>query len=90
MKNEENSSFEKITATNSQKPITDIYQSIEQLSLPEKAALAQHLINTNELSVVVNGTTTVNAAVQTMDRVQLGNTLESIAEQIRRLHPCPD
>lgn len=65
--------------------ITDIYQSIEQLSVPEKAALAQHLISTNELTVIVSSRATVGNAIQQMDRIELGNALESIAEQVKRL-----
>ncbi len=72
--------------TNGEVFVTDLYPIIEQLSLPEKAALAQHLISTNELKVVVSSRATVGDAIQAMDRIQLGHTLESIAEQVRRLH----
>lgn len=66
--------------------ITDLYQRVEQLSLPAKAALAQHLISTNELTVVVSSRATVGNAIGQMDRTELGNALESIAEQVRRLN----
>ncbi|MEL6937054.1 MAG: hypothetical protein AAFO59_10335 [Cyanobacteria bacterium J06607_17] len=55
------------------------------VSLPVKAALAQNLISTNELTVVVSHQATVSDAIQNMNRLQLSNTLEEIAGQIRRL-----
>ncbi|MFG6100544.1 hypothetical protein SPB21_35225 [Leptothoe sp. ISB3NOV94-8A] len=82
-----NQSIEVVISAHDKSLVTDIYQRIEQLSLPAKAALAQHLISTNELTVVVSSRTTVGNAIGQMDRTELGNTLESIAEQIRRLNP---
>ncbi len=72
MDSSDNGQLKRIIDTNSQTSVADIYQSIEQLSLPEKAVLAQHLPNTNELSVVVNSGAAVDAASKPMDRVQLG------------------
>ncbi|MEM6518920.1 MAG: hypothetical protein AAF722_06250 [Cyanobacteria bacterium P01_C01_bin.70] len=80
-----NQGIEVVIGTNDENLVTDIYQKVEQLSLPAKAALAQHLISTNELTVVISGRTTVGNAIGQMDSTELGNTLESIAEQVRRL-----
>ena len=80
-----NKDFRDLSTGNLDEVTTDIYGSVEQLSLPEKAALAQHLLSTNELKVVVTSRATVNDAIQQMDHTELGNTLESIAEQVLRL-----
>lgn len=74
-----------VIGSNDENLVTDLYQKVEQLSLPAKAALAQHLISTNELTVVVSNRVTVGNAIEQMDRAELGNTLESIAEQVRQL-----
>lgn len=74
-----------VIGTNDENLVAELYQKVEQLSLPAKAALAQHLISTNELTVVVSSRATVGGAIEQMDRIQLGNTLESIAEQVRQL-----
>ncbi|MEM8611180.1 MAG: hypothetical protein AAGF93_04100 [Cyanobacteria bacterium P01_H01_bin.105] len=65
--------------------VTDLYQKVEQLSLQQKAALAQYLLSTNELTVVVSSGATLDSAIQHMTHADLGNMLESIAEQVRRL-----
>ena len=80
------SNFEDVIDSSGQRLIAAIYQIIEQLSPVEKADLAQHLLNTNELTVVVKSHATVSDAIQGMDYDELGNTLESIAEQIKRLN----
>lgn len=85
MNSADNRPIENVIDSSGQSLITEIYQRIEHLSLPEKAALAQHLLNTNELSVVVSSSATVGNAIQHMDHTALGNTLESIAKQVRRL-----
>lgn len=77
--------IEVVTTANGENLVTDIYQKVEQLSLPAKAALAQYLISTNELTVVVSRQATVSDAIHNMDLIQLSNTLNKIAEQIRRL-----
>ena len=65
--------------------VTDLYQKVEQLSLQQKAALAQYLLSTNELTVVVSSGATVDDAIQLMNHADLGNALDSIAKQVRRL-----
>ena len=65
--------------------VTDLYQKVEQLSRQQKAALAQYLLSTNELTVVVSSGATVDDAIQLMNHADLGNALECIAEQVRRL-----
>lgn len=80
-----NQGIKVVIGENDENLATDIYEKVEQLSLPAKAALAQNLISTNELTVVVSHQATVSDAIQNMDRLQLSNTLEEIAGQIRRL-----
>ena len=77
--------FQNDLGSSAQRPIAEIYQCVEQLSLTERAALAQHLLNTNELTVIVSNRATVDKAIEQMDNIDLGNMLESIAEQVRRL-----
>lgn len=85
MNNADNSPFKSVIDSSSDSLVTEIYQRIEELSPPEKAALAQHLLNTNELRVVVSSSATVDNAIQLMSHADLGNTLEAIATQVRRL-----
>lgn len=80
-----NQDIKVVVEANDLNSTTDIYQRVEQLSLPAKAALAQYLLSTNELTVIVSSRATVDDAIQNMDRIQLGNTLDEIAEQIRQL-----
>ena len=85
MNESNNQGIKVVIEENDENLATDIYEKVEQLSLPAKAALAQNLISTNELTVVVSHQATVSDAIQNMDRLQLSNTLEEIAGQIRRL-----
>ena len=85
MNSEDSRPFERVIDSSRQCLITEIYQRVEQLSLSEKAALAQHLLNTNELKVIVSSRATVDSAIQDMDHTALANALESIAKQVRRL-----
>ncbi|MEM8544369.1 MAG: hypothetical protein AAGF66_10325 [Cyanobacteria bacterium P01_H01_bin.119] len=80
-----NQGIEVVIGANDESLVTDIYQKVEQLSLPAKAALAQHLISTNELTVVVSSRATVDDVIQNMNHIALGNTLDAIADQIRQL-----
>ena len=85
MNESNNQGIKVVIEENDENLATDIYEKVEQLSLPAKAALAQNLISTNELTVVVSHQATVSDAIQNMDRLQLSKTLEEIAGQIRRL-----
>ena len=85
MNEADNQEIKVVLGENDNTLVADLYQKVEKLSLPAKASLAQHLISTNELTVVVSSRATVGNAIGQMDRTELGNTLESIAEQVRRL-----
>lgn len=81
----DNQNIEPVTEANDENLVTELYQKVERLSLPAKAALAQHLISTNELTVVASRRVTVDDAIQNMNRIALGHTLDAIANQIRQL-----
>lgn len=85
MNNADNGLLKGAIDSDSNSSVAEIYQRIERLSPSEKAALTQHLLNTNELKVIISSNATINSAVQLMNHADLGDTLEAIAMQVRRL-----
>ncbi|EKU97125.1 hypothetical protein Lepto7375DRAFT_0999 [Leptolyngbya sp. PCC 7375] len=77
--------IQNVTGENREQSITEIYQRIDQLSLLEKAALAQYLLNTKDIKVVATSCTAVEEAVKNMDYLELCQTLELIADKVRNL-----
>ena len=77
--------IQNVTGENREQSITELYQRIDQLSLLEKAALAQYLLNTKDIKIVATGCTAVEEAIRSMDYLELCQTLELIADQVRDL-----
>ena len=77
--------IQNVTGESREKHITELYQRIDQLSLLEKAALAQYLLNTKDIKVVATSHTAVEEAIRSMDYPELCQTLELIADQVRSL-----
>jgi hypothetical protein len=65
--------------------LDEIYTRIERLSLHQKAAVAQHILRSNALSVVVTRRTDAKQPIQQMSYAELGDTLEAIASRLRKL-----
>ena len=77
--------IQNVTGENREQSITELYQRIDQLSLRDKAALAQYLLNTKDIKVVATSCTAVEETIRSMDYLELCQTLELIADQVRNL-----
>jgi hypothetical protein len=67
--------------------LASLYQCVDRLPLHRKAALAQYILNTHELSVVVTNRPSVETVIQQMNPGELGDILESIAARVLTLEP---